>query len=328
MTIRRPHRLGGAIAALGVAALAAGCTSSSTGSGAASTTADLEKTNITVAAVPATDSAGLYVAEQQGLFAAAGLHVKIVPVVSSATAIAQQLSGEYDVTGGNYVSYVLADAQDHDNLRILDEGSVMEQGSQVILTMPHSPITTVADLKNKTIGVNVLNNIGTILVGTALEENGVPLSDVHLKAIPFPEMATALKTHEIDAAWVPEPFASADEQAIGAQELFDTDQGATADFPIQGYAVTASWEKRYPKTAAAFSRALIEGQALADNDRADAELAMMTFAGVSGKTAAIMAIDNYPLEVDKPRLARVIDAMQRFGLLKQPFNVDQLTGTR
>ncbi len=292
----------------------------------ATTTSDLEKTNITVAAVPAADTAGLYVAQQQGLFAAAGLHVKIVPVVSSATAIAQQLSGGYDITSGNYVSYILADAEDHDNLRVLAEGSVMGQGSQDILTMPHSPITTVADLKHKTIGVNVPNNIGTILVGTALEENGVPLSDVHLKPIPFPEMATALKTHEVDAAWMPEPFASADEQAIGAQKLFDTDQGATADFPVAGYVVTASWEKRYPKTAAAFKRALGQGQALADNDRADAELAMMTFAGVSGKTAAIMAIDTYPLGVDKPRLARVIDAMQRFGLLKQPFSVNQLTG--
>ncbi|HLH57855.1 MAG TPA: ABC transporter substrate-binding protein [Streptosporangiaceae bacterium] len=325
MTTSRPHRLGGAIAALVAAALAAGCTTSSSSSDAAKTTSDLEKTNITVAAVPATDSAGLYVAQQQGLFAQAGLHVKIVPVVSSATAIAQQLSGQYDVTGGNYVSYILADAQDHDNLRILDEGSVMEPGSQVILTLPHSPITSVADLKNKTIGVNVLNNIGTILVGTALEENGVPVSDVHLVPIPFPEMTAALKAHRIDAAWVPEPFASTAEQTIGAQQLFDTDQGATAGFPIQGYAVTASWEKKYPRTAAAFKSALNEGQALADNDRADAEQAMMTFAGVSGKTAAIMAIDDYPLGVDKPRIARVIDAMNRFGLLKQPFNIDQLT---
>ncbi len=292
----------------------------------ASTTSNLEKTDITVAAVPATDSAGLYVAQQQGLFAKVGLHVKIVPAISSATVIAKQLSGQYDVTGGNYVSYILADAEDHDNLRILDEGSVMQPGSQVILTLPHSPITTVAGLRNKKIGVNVLNNIGTILVGTALEENGVPISDVHLVPIPFPEMTNALKTHKIDAAWVPEPFASTAEQSIGAQQLFDTDQGATAGFPIQGYAVTASWEKKYPNTAAAFKQALNEGQALADNNRADAEQAMMTFAGVSGKTAAIMAIDDYPLGLDNPRLARVIDAMDRFGLLKRPFSISQLTG--
>ena len=39
----------------------------------------LEKTNITVNAFPAIDSAGLYVAQDEGLFAAQGLHVTIGP---------------------------------------------------------------------------------------------------------------------------------------------------------------------------------------------------------------------------------------------------------
>ena len=40
----------------------------------------LEKTDIVVNAFPAIDSAGLYIAQDQGLFAAQGLHVTIVPV--------------------------------------------------------------------------------------------------------------------------------------------------------------------------------------------------------------------------------------------------------
>jgi NitT/TauT family transport system substrate-binding protein len=311
------------LAAAGLAALAAGCTTSS---GHAQLTGNLEKTNLVVASVPAADEAGLYVAQQQGFFTDVGLHVKIATAVSSATAISGQLNGQYDITGGNYVSYILAAARQHADLRIIAEGSIMQPHAQVILTPAGSPVTTIAGLRGKTVGVNVPNNIGAILVGTALEENGVPLADIRLKAVPFPEMASALQKHEVDAAWLPEPFISSAEQQIGAQELFDADQGATANFPIAGYVATRAWVQKYPRTAAAFTEALEKGQALADSSRAAAEQGMEAFAGVSRQTAAIMALENYPLGVDRIRLQRVADAMERFGLIKGGFSISRMTG--
>src|SRR5262249_17504272 len=71
----------------------------------------VEKTDLTVGAVPVADSAALYIAQRRHLFAAEGLHVKIVPVVSGATAISGQLAGKFDVVLGNYVSYILANTQ-------------------------------------------------------------------------------------------------------------------------------------------------------------------------------------------------------------------------
>ena len=49
-----------------------------------------------------------FVALRQGLFSAQGLTVHFVPATSSETAIAQQVQGTYDITGGNYVSYIQA----------------------------------------------------------------------------------------------------------------------------------------------------------------------------------------------------------------------------
>ena len=48
------------------------------------------------------------------------------------------------------------------------------------------------------------------------------------------------------------------------------DQGSTQDFPIQGYAVTAAWAKKYPNTLKAFTTALSQGQEIADTNRAAA----------------------------------------------------------
>jgi NitT/TauT family transport system substrate-binding protein len=312
------------LAITGLAALAVGCAGCS-GSGGDQGAAP-EKASIVVGAVPAADTAGLYIAQQRGLFAAAGLHVTIVPIVSAETAISKQLTGGFDITLGNYVSYIEADAGQHAGLRIIAEGSVEQPGNQEIVTPPGSRIDTLAGLRGATLAVNVTNNIGTILIGSALEADGLSLSDVKLKAIPFPGMTAALKDHQVDAAWIPEPFLSAAEQQIGAQGILDLDQGAVAGFPIVGYAVTRTWEQRYPKTAAAFLRALEEGQALADSDRADVERAVGAFLGVPPTIAAVMALPLFPEGVDRARLQRVADAMQRFGLIKQPFDVGQMIG--
>jgi len=296
--------------------LAAGCGGGSTGQVGA-----VEKRNLTVAIVPAVDSVGVYIAVQRGFFAAEGLHVKIVPATSSSTVIVGQLTGRYDVTNGNYVSYILAAAQQHADLRILAEGSIMEQHTQAVLVQAGSPIKTVAQLKGKSIGVNVPNNIGTLLVSSTLGVYGIKPSQVRFVPIPFPQMAAALKAHQVDAAWLPEPFITAAQTATGANVLFDTDQGATQNLPISCYVVTQSWEEQYPSTAAAFERALVKAQAVADTNRTAVERAMVAFTGVSSDAAALIADPNYPLRIDHGRIQRVADLMLRFGLLKQSFNV-------
>ena len=58
--------------------------------------------------------------------------------------IEKQLKGAYDITGGNYVSYVKHYVEDHQPLEIIAEGSVMQQGTQAIYTLPSSKIKTLA----------------------------------------------------------------------------------------------------------------------------------------------------------------------------------------
>ena len=44
---------------------------------------------------------------------------------------------------------------------------------------------------------------------------------------------------------------------------------------------------------------------------------------VDRRTAALMALSNYPLGVTPARLQRVADVMQQFGFLKSRFDVKQ-----
>jgi NitT/TauT family transport system substrate-binding protein len=306
-------------------ALVAGCSSggsatASSGGGAAASSS-VEKPTLNVAVVPALDSAGFFVALYQGLFKAQGLNVHFIPVTSSETAIADQVAGKYDITAGNYVSYIQAQQRGSANLDIFAEGSVMEPGNQGIYTMPNSPIKTLAELKNQTIAINAPKNILYLLAASVLAEHGISLGSVKFTSVPFPAMATELKSGAISAAVMPEPFASGTQQAEGGIPLVDLDQGATTAFPVEGYVVTKQWAVKYPHTLAAFYKALEEGQQIADTSRAAVEAAMEDVPapfGVSKITAAVMALDSYPVStgpvgsVDKVRLQRVVDVMQQF----------------
>jgi len=323
------------IAAIVVFALAAGCASrgSSNNNNGAATSSGVEKPNLTVAVVPAVDSAGFFIALYEGLFKQQGLNVKFVPAVSSETAIAEQVKGTFDITGGNYVSYIQAQQGGQADLDIFAEGSVMQPGAQALYTMPGSKITNLRDLEGKTVGINAPKNILYLLVASALASAGVPVNSVHFDSnIPLPLMAAALKAGTIQAAVLPEPFASQAQAALGVTTLTDLNQGATTEFPIQGYVVTRQWAAANPRTLAAFRRALEEGQQIADTNRTALEQAMEDLPmtpqplGVSKETAALMAVDNYPVgSVDTVRLQRVADVMSQF-LGFPSFNVASMVG--
>jgi len=338
-----------AVALAAVAALAAGCSSSGS-SGAGSIVNSLptnygpaEQTTLNVGVVPAMDSAGFFVAQNEGLFAKEGLKINYSPATSSETAIKSQLAGTLQITAGNYVSYVQAVVKDHDPLEVISEGSVMQQGAQTLFVMPSSHITQLSQLKGKLIGVNAPLNIDYLLGVSVLKENGINPDSVKFPtgkdaasaqyndggAIPFPYMAKDLSKNEVSAAILPEPFASIAEQQFGAIPLADLNQGATTDFPIEGYVVTKAWAAANPNTLQRFLAALSAGQEIADTDRGAVEKAFEDINGqqngnVPASIAAVMALDTYPIGIDETRLQRVADVMYQFNLLTTKYNVGNM----
>ena len=140
----------------------------------------------------------------------------------------------------------------------------------------------------------------TLLVSALLTDNGVSPSNVTFVPIPFPAMAAALKAHTVNAAWLPEPFITGAEESIGARSLADVNQGATQSLPVSGYIATQSWLNKYPNTAAAFRRAILRAQAIANTNLAAVQNGMVAYGGASRTTAQIAAEPTFPLTF-KPR---------------------------
>ena len=308
--------------AVAVTMLAAGC--SSGGSGGGTPRLKLEKTDIVVNAFPAIDSAGLYIAQDQGLFAAQGLHVTIAkittPPPSTQDLVDGQEHGQYDITAGDYVTYIkdqLGIGAPRVDLRIIAESSFLQPNVLTVLVKGGSSISQVSQLKGKTVSVNAPDDIGTLLIDSLLVAHGLLPRQVHYANVPFPAVAPTLiaPNSPVAASFAPEPFVSFGEAKVGLQELADLDQGATHDFPIQGYAVTAAWAKKYPNTLKAFTTALSQGQEIADTDRAAVEKVIEKYLTIDPQSAAFISLPAFPFGVDSVRLQRVVSSMKRFGLL-------------
>ena len=128
----------------------------------------------------------------------------------------------------------------------------------------------------------------------------------------------------MDAAFLIEPYLTEAETSAGVVPLFDLDQGATEDFPLTGYVTTRAWMARYPKTAAAFTRALHKGQQIAAASRPAVEKALTGYTTISKQTAATMATGSFPLSVSAVALGRVADLMQTEHALPSSVNVTAL----
>jgi NitT/TauT family transport system substrate-binding protein len=321
--------------ALTAAGAAAGC-SSGPGSTAAGPVApaavrNLEKTNITVDDFPSVDSAGLYIAQLEGFFADEGLNVKINEVFSGSQPTVNAIeNGSADISSADYVTYLDNELQQHAKLRIVAEASTLQPSQLEMLVAHGSTIDKVKELAGKTIAVAGHDDIATLLIDSLLTENDVPLHDVTIEpGKQLPAIPALLDKHVIEAGPVPEPFVSEGEESLGVQELADLDQGATLNFPIQGFAVTQAWAERNPNTLRAFTAALAEGQEVADTNRHEVEVATEKFLSVPPMTAAVMALPEFPLSVDATQLQRVVDDMVQFGFVSASdasFRVSSMVG--
>ena len=311
------------VAAVAVALLAGACGSS--GSPGAGQSTKLEKTDLVVGAVPGSGAASLYIARDKGLFARQGLHVRIVPTATAGPVIPEMLHGTVDIDSGGWTSVIAAQAQGIGHFHALANGFALGPRVHEILALKSSGITSPRQLKGKTIAVNAVNTLTTDLALTALATYGLTPSDVHFAAIPFPAEAAALSAHRVAAAYMIEPYITKEEQSGGATALVDIDQ-ANRNFPVNGFVVTSAWAAKYPRTAAAFAKAITEGNKIAATDPAELRQVLTGSLHISPKVAAAMASGSFPTSVDPAQLQRVADMMQRYGQLKQHFDVHALTG--
>ncbi|MEV5880640.1 ABC transporter substrate-binding protein [Streptomyces sp. NPDC052101] len=288
------------------------------GSGGTSHSGD-GRQQLTVAALPLTDSAALYLARDRGLFAKEGLDVRIQPVQQSIQALPALLKGQVNViASANYVTYLQAYEKGTLDLRILAEGVRIAPHMMDVLVPKDSALRKPADLAGRKVAVAVLNNIQSLTLNAILDAQGAgrPV----YRQILFPQMGPALEKGQVDAAHAVEPFDTAVQAELGARVLLDGGSGPALGLPASGYITTADFVKKNPKAAAGFRRAIETASKLAAGDPGTVRTELPTYTKVSADQAKSIHLPTYPVTADPAALRRLIALMRTQRLLKKDFD--------
>lgn len=283
--------------------------------------ADLEKTTITVGALPVVDFAALWVAQDKGLFKSAGLNVRLKVLPGGSAAVPELAKGDLDFSMMNYVSAIQATQSGTVPLKIIQDAYQLKPNAAGVLVPDDSTIRRPEDLKGKRIAVNTKANVGQLLVTAGLRTYGVKPTSVTFTAVDFPNMVAALKSHKIDAAWTVEPFVTQIEEQLGGRLILDSARGSTAAFPIGAYVTTATFARRYPRTTAAFKRAVGRASQLIAGNRTLVEKTLPTYAKIDPKTASLIHVSTFAGSVNQQRAQQVADLMTQYGFLGEHFDI-------
>jgi NitT/TauT family transport system substrate-binding protein len=324
LNVASPRRIA-ATAIAGVAGvalllLAAACSSSpsSTASGKP------EKTDITIGATPVEANAALYLASTHGIFAAHGLHVKILPVSNTALLIPTMKSGQIDIAAGQIASLLAAQGQGEGPFKVLAAGLELTPDVNEIVALKSSGITAVSDLEGKDILLNGPTGDGALLTDAALATASIKPSQVTVRVVPFQDMGTALVAHRADAAYCTQPYCNEIVQRDGGGAVADLDQGPAQGLLTAGYTAMASWVKKYPKTAAAFTASIAAASRIADTNLAAVRQTLEQSLSIPAGVASVMPTGTFPGKVTAAKLQQVENLMVHFGELARPVSVASL----
>jgi NitT/TauT family transport system substrate-binding protein len=302
--------------------LAAGCGNSGSPGGAVSGT-------VVIAAVPGVSDAAIYLAQKDGLFAAEGLdHVTIDSSYSSQSQVMNALKGgNADIAASDYGNIFYQQSQ-APTLRILADGYDATTGSLEMLTWPGSPIQNPKDLTNGSGAVVGVPN-DDLLPSAATKANGTAPSsldqaaaldvlknfvenaayDVHWKPMSQRQELSELRTHQLDAILVSEPYVYEAESTLSAVEVLDACSGETAGLPLLGYVAQSSWVKQNSSAVADFQAALAKAQADASLAGQVQKVLPSTVPGMTVQDADLITVGTYPTSTSDQALQSVVNLM-------------------
>jgi len=194
------------LAALGVA----GC-------GAAGVQASAQEQTVKVGIARSTSNAAELMALKHGYFKEAGIKLEWDDIDTTANVIALLAQNQFQIVAGGISAGIFNALEKDLPITILADRVSTPIGHNLMLRPElKDTVKSFKDLKGRPVASNGAGSVSTYETGKMLERDGLKLTDVDLKILPFTQMGIALKNKAIDAALLIPPFTwNLEAQGIG-----------------------------------------------------------------------------------------------------------------
>lgn len=150
----------------------------------------------------------VYIAKDKGFFDKHNVNVEIIDLVSAGPTALQAVSGgSAEACLSSYMAIISARAQGLPVIAVSDiQSAIGEQPLEEFFVRKDSGISSIADLKGKTIAINLVKSSFHYTWLMALEAAGLYESDIDITIMPFEQQELALANGHVDAIGLMQPY--------------------------------------------------------------------------------------------------------------------------
>jgi ABC-type nitrate/sulfonate/bicarbonate transport system substrate-binding protein len=270
-----------------------------------------------IVTTPTDTGAQVYYAQELGLFKKAGFDVDIAAINSGAAIATAVQGGTYDI-GQTSVAALAIGHEKGLPLVIVAPGALYTSKSPTseLIVSSTSPIRTAAELNGKTIAVVGLKGLTQVAVQGWLDQNKGSSANAKFVELTFNEMAAALESGRIDAAFIAEP---ALDHAIqgGAKIIGHPYDSLGKDFLVGAWFCTSDYAKTHPDVVRKFAAIIAEASIWANTHRAESAQVLAKYTKLS--TSSTMVRVAYPDRLLAQQVQPSIDIYVKYGLMLKTF---------
>jgi NitT/TauT family transport system substrate-binding protein len=295
-------------------------------------------TTVRFGSVGGLSDAGIYLADELGYFAAAGIAVEMQQINSAPTLVQSIAASQIDVAGISVTPGLFASVALKINLRIVGDKQSYRHGfsGQRLVARPQvilgSEAATIAGLKGKNVALSTKAGVTYFLLDRVLASQKLTLSDVKVVELPYGSMFPAFTTGAIDAAIVIEPSLTEMLQQGAAKQVSDMIEFAPGGTMTNVPLIYSETFARNKVLAQGFMTAYVRGVRVyndayengKDKDR------VLDIIARHAKLAPAIVRSSFPCGLDPNQhvTTDVLDDIQQFfvrqGMLTQPALMSQV----
>lgn len=285
-----------------------------------------ELTPIEVGVLPIVDNAAIYLGQEEGFFEDEGLDLTLTQAQGGAALLPAVVGGEMNFGFSNVTSLVIAESRGLD-VEILAGGSGTtgdpDEDFAAVVVPDDSEITEITDLEGASIAVNTLSNISDSTISEAVEQSGGDPSTLDYVEMPFPDMAGALSSGDVDAVAAVEPF-----QTLilddGGRAIFSNYAYPVEDLTVATYFTSADYLDANPEVVDAFSRAMAESQRYAEENPDAVREILPTYTDLDAGIIEELTLSRYPAAVNRDSLQEINEISAKTGVIDEEIDLDEL----
>jgi len=202
-----------------------------------------------------------FAAEKQGYFAQEGIQVTTQPVQGGALGIPGLISGSFDVLYTNTVSVISAWERGID-VRVIAESARTPSTPPDPLALfkrKGDKISTGKDLEGRSVAVNTRGTLLWLTMQRWIKATGGDLSKVTFREIPLPSMVDALKSKQVDTAYLLDPYLAAAREDPELELAAWPTSTVMPNVSSSLWVVSGKWAEAHPDLVKAYVRAFYKG---------------------------------------------------------------------